>query len=449
MWQSAHQAAAEIRSGAATSEQVVAACLKQIEIREPEVQAWTFLDPAYALEQARAADRRQAAGLPLGPLHGVPVGLKDIIDTADMPTENGTVLHSGRCPDVDAALVTALRQAGAIILGKTVTTELATYAPGKTRNPHNPAHTPGGSSSGSAAAVAADMVPLAVGSQTNGSTIRPAAYCGVFGYKPSFGLIPRDGMLKQSPHLDQVGVFARCIEDVALLAEQLIGFSRGDAATRPRAGLPLLRTALQEPAVAPRLAFVRNPVWDHLAADTMRGYAELLERLDRHCAEAECPAEAVDVQEVQRTVMEAEIAASFAREYAIGRSQLSASLQGQIERGRKVTALDYQHALEKIPLMNRSFDAIFDGHDAILTPAVAGTAPAGLTSTGNPEFCTLWTFCGMPAISLPLLTGDNGLPIGVQLVGRRGDDARLLRTANWLLRALPATPIACSERQSP
>jgi len=255
---SARQAAAEIGQGATTSEQVVAACLKQIEIREPEVQAWTFLDPAYALEQARDADRRQAAGLALGPLHGVPIGLKDIIDTADMPTENGTVLHSGRCPGTDAALVAALRQAGAIILGKTVTTELATYAPGKTRNPHNPAHTPGGSSSGSAAAVAAGMVPLAVGSQTNGSTIRPAAYCGVFGYKPSFGLIPRDGMLRQSPHLDQVGLFANGIEDLALLGEQLIGFSADDAATRPRARPLLLRTNARRGVIATGSVAVRS-----------------------------------------------------------------------------------------------------------------------------------------------------------------------------------------------
>lgn len=444
MWQSAQQAAAEILQGAATSEQVVAACLRQIEIREPEVQAWTFLDPAYAIEQARAADQRQAAGLPLGPLHGVPVGLKDVIDTADMPTENGTVLHAGRCPGVDAALVAALRQAGAVILGKTVTTELATYAPGKTRNPHNPAHTPGGSSSGSAAAVAAGMVPLAVGSQTNGSTIRPAAYCGVFGYKPSFGLIPRDGMLKQSPHLDQVGLFGRSIEDLALLAEQLSGYSANDPATRPRARPPLLRTAMEAPPLAPRLAFLRTPLWGHLEADTMRGLARLQERLGEHCAEAGYPDAALDVQDTLRTVMEAEIAASFAREYATGLSHLSTSLQGQIERGGKISAFDYQRALARIPLMNQAFDAIFDRHDAILTPAVAGTAPTGLASTGNPEFCTPWTFCGMPALSLPLLTGDNGLPIGVQLVGRHGDDARLLRTANWLLAALQPIPLHCS-----
>ena len=442
---SAHQAAAEIRRGAATSEQLVAAYLRQIEICEPEVQAWTFLDPAYALEQARSADRRQAAGLPLGALHGIPVGLKDIIDTADMPTENGTVLHSGRCPETDAGLVGALRQAGAVILGKTVTTELATYAPGKTHNPHDAAHTPGGSSSGSAAAVAAGMVPLAVGSQTNGSTIRPAAYCGVFGYKPSFGLIPRDGMLKQSPHLDQVGLFARCIEDLALLAEQLVGYSAKDPATRPRARPSLLRTAMEVPAVAPRLAFVRTPRWDRLAADTARGFALLLGRLGKSCEEAAGPVEALDVWELLATVMEAEIAASFAPQYATGRSHLSVSLQGQIERGAKVSALDYQRALEKIQPMNRAFDSIFDRYDAILTPAVAGTAPAGLASTGNPEFCTPWTFCGMPALSLPLLTGDNGLPIGVQLVGRHGDDARLLRTANWLQAALPPIPINCSK----
>lgn len=440
---SAHQAAAEISKGAATSEQLVAVCLKQIEIREPEVQAWAFLDPAYALEQADAADRRQAAGMPLGPLHGVPIGLKDIIDTADMSTENGTVLHAGRCPTRDAALVASLRRAGAIILGKTVTTELATYAPGKTRNPHDSRHTPGGSSSGSAAAVAAGMVPIAVGSQTNGSTIRPAAYCGVFGFKPSFGLIPRNGVLRQSPHLDQIGLFARCIDDLALLAENMIGHSTEDVATQPRAFPSLLHTARQAPAVPPRLALVQGPLWADVAPDTARGFARLQALLGPHCAEAAHPAVALEALDAQRCVMEAEIAASFAREYAIGKDHLSASLRGQIERGGQITALDYQRALALMPRMNASFDPLFDDYDAILTPAVAGTAPAGLASTGSPAFCTLWTFCGMPSLSMPLLTGDNGLPIGVQLVGRCGDDARLLRTANWLISVLGTLPMAC------
>ena len=446
MWVSARQAAADIRQGAVTSEQLVTACLRQIEQREPEVQAWAFLDPVYALQQARTADQRQAAGLPLGPLHGIPVGLKDIIDTADMPTENGTVLHAGRSPANDAALVSTLRQAGAILMGKTVTTELATYAPGKTRNPHNPSHTPGGSSSGSAAAVAAGMVTLAVGSQTNGSTLRPAAYCGVIGYKPSFGLIPRDGMLRQSPHLDQVGLFARCIEDLALLAEVLIGFSPSDAATRPRARPPLLLTAMERPALPPKLAFIRTPRWGHVESDTQRGFAMLLDNLRGHVSEPDYPDRALDVQDIHRTVMEAEIAANFAHEFATGRTHLSDSLQGQIERGERITALAYQRALAEIPLMNRAFDPIFDNHDAILTPAVAGAAPAGLNSTGNPEFCTLWTFCGMPAVCLPLMKGANGLPIGVQLVGRQGEDARLLRTANWLMATISPLPIDCSER---
>ncbi len=228
-------AAGALAEGRISSEELVAACLARIKADEERVQAWAFIDPEHALRQARAADSRRREGKALGPLHGLPVGVKDIIDTADMPTENGTVLHAGRAPSADATLVSMLRAAGAIIMGKTVTTELATYSPGKTRNPHNPEHTPGGSSSGSAAAVAAHMVPLAIGTQTNGSVIRPAAYCGVVGYKPSFGLIPRHGVLKQSRPLDQIGVIARSVEDAALLAEQLIGFDQNDPDTR-RAG---------------------------------------------------------------------------------------------------------------------------------------------------------------------------------------------------------------------
>jgi len=234
-------AASALSEGSISSEELVASCLARIAADEERVRAWAFLDADYALQQARAADQRRREGEPLGALHGIPVGIKDIIDTRDMPTENGTVLHAGRTPLEDATVVRMLRAAGAIILGKTVTTELATYAPGKTRNPHNPEHTPGGSSSGSAAAVAAHMVPLALGTQTNGSMIRPAAYCGVVGFKPSFGLIPRHGILKQSRALDQVGVFARSVEDAAFLAEQIIGFDERDPDTRPRAKPPLPR----------------------------------------------------------------------------------------------------------------------------------------------------------------------------------------------------------------
>jgi len=230
---SAHDALEAIRRREMTSTGLVQACLDRIRAVEPRVEAWAFRDPERALAQARDRDQMLADETLLGPLHGLPVGIKDIFDTADMPTENGTVLHAGRQPVEDAMAVTLLRAAGAVIVGKTVTTELAVYRPGKTRNPHDPAHTPGGSSSGSAAAVAAGMVPLAIGSQTNGSVIRPAAYCGVVGFKPTFGLISRVGALRQSPHLDHVGVFARTVEDAALLAHTLMVYDGRDPAMLP------------------------------------------------------------------------------------------------------------------------------------------------------------------------------------------------------------------------
>src|SRR5918999_1197592 len=258
---SAAEAARRIRDGLLTSEELVEGCLEQIRALEPRVQAWQFLDEAHALAQARALDERKRNGEPLGPLHGVPVGVKDIIDTADMPTENGTVLHKGRTPRHDAGVVTSLRAAGAVILGKTVTTECAYFNPGKTRNPHNPEHTPGGSSSGSAASVAAAMVPLALGSQTAGSVIRPAAFCGVYGFKPTHGLIPRTGILQLSRTLDHVGLFARSVEDLALLLEQLQGYDEHDPDTRPRARVAFQKLAAEEPPLEPMLAFVKTPHW--------------------------------------------------------------------------------------------------------------------------------------------------------------------------------------------
>src|SRR5918995_4371157 len=265
---SALAAADLLGAGKISALELTEACLARIAGREPEVQAWAFLDPEHARRQARAADEGRKRGRPLGPLHGIPVGVKDIVDTQDMPTENGTVLHAGRRPSRDASIVSAMRAAGAVILGKTVTTELAVYAPNKTRNPHNPEHTPGGSSSGSAAAVAAGMVPLAIGTQTNGSVIRPASFCGVYGYKPSHGLISRHGILAQSRPLDTVGVMAADLEDLALLAEPLMAYDPADPAMRPRARPGLARVLAEDPPVPPKLAFVRSPVWQHAEEDT-------------------------------------------------------------------------------------------------------------------------------------------------------------------------------------
>ena len=435
-WLDAVCAAQALREGSLSAEMLVEACIERVQAVDAEVQAWAFFDPEHARAQARALDQARKEGKPLGPLHGIPVGIKDIIDTTDMPTEDGTVLHAGRRPLVDAAVVALLRSAGAVIFGKTVTTELATYSPGKTRNPHNARHTPGGSSSGSAAAVAAGMVPLAVGTQTNGSVIRPAALCGVVGFKPTHGLVPRSGILRQSRALDTVGVMARSVLDVAAMMECIAGYDAQDPDSRPLARIPFAAIAGAEPPLAPSLAFARTPIWDRVDAESRAAFDELTAHLGDRIQTLELPESLRAAWDWHRTIMEADIASSFTVEYDRGADKLSDSLRRQIERGRATLAFDYLDALARIPRLNDSFSEVFDRYDAIVTPAAPGAAPEGLASTGDPAFCTLWTLCGMPAITLPLLSADNGLPIGVQLVGKRGDDARLMRTANWLVRHL-------------
>jgi Asp-tRNA(Asn)/Glu-tRNA(Gln) amidotransferase A subunit family amidase len=327
-----------------------------------------------------------------------------------------------------------LRAAGAVILGKTVTTECAYYHPGKTRNPHNPEHTPGGSSSGSAAAVAASMVPLALGSQTNGSVIRPAAFCGVYGFKPTHGLVPRTGILQLSRALDHVGVFARSIDDLALLMEQLAGWDEGDPDTRPRARIAFRELAAEEPPLEPMFAFIKTPHWERLDKDAKEAFAELKGVLGDRVEEVDLAPSSDAAWDCQKTIMETDMALNFEREWQTGAKKLSSKLRELIERGREVRAVDYQRALRAVPRMVESLDELFmQRYDAILTPAAAGTAPKGISSTGDPSFCTLWTLLGMPAMSLPLMQGENGLPLGVQLVGRKGFDARLMRTGRWLV----------------
>jgi Asp-tRNA(Asn)/Glu-tRNA(Gln) amidotransferase A subunit family amidase len=430
---SACDAAGLIRDGVISSVQLVEACLARVRETEAQVQAFAFLDPEHALAQARAADEWRLSGRPTGPLHGVPVGIKDIFDTADMPTENGSPLHAGRTTSHDATVVAMLRAAGAVILGKTVTTEFAGRAPGKTRNPHDPAHTPGGSSSGSAAAVAGGMIPLALGSQTGGSTIRPASFCGVWGLKPTHGLIPRHGMLRLSRTLDHVGLFARTLEDLALLLEQLAGYDERDPDSRPRARIPYRDVAGEEPPLPPMFAFVKTERWDGVDADAREALAELAAHLGERVEEVELSSAAGEALEWHRIIMEAETAASLGREWETGRARLSPALRARLERGREVPAVDYLRALARIPALTEGFAELFaQRYDAILTPAATGTAPAGLDSTGDPAYCALWTLAGMPALSVPLMQGANGLPLGVQLVGPRDGDARLLRTARWL-----------------
>jgi Asp-tRNA(Asn)/Glu-tRNA(Gln) amidotransferase A subunit family amidase len=428
----AAEAAHRIESGDITSEMLVAACLNRIAEREETVQAWQYLDRDFALGQARRADTARASGILNGPLHGVPVGVKDIIDTRDMPTECGSSVFSGRQPRADAAVVSALRDAGAVIMGKTVTTELAAFHPGKTRHPVDPAHTPGGSSSGSAAAVADSMIPLALGTQTAGSVIRPAAYCGVVGFKPSFGLISRFGILSQSPALDTVGMFARTIEDAALLAECLTAYDSRDRDMQPRSRPRLREMAVQEPPVTPMLAYVKSPVWDQADAITGEAFAELVEALGDTCDEIALPDIFANGYTWQRQIQLADIAKSFGPLVDRAPDQVSDVLKKGVAEGRKILATEYNLAREFRGILNGGLDEIFERYDAILTPSTTGPAPKGLQSTGSPVFCALWTYLGVPAVTLPLLTAD-GLPLGVQLVAGYGDDGRLLRTARWLV----------------
>ncbi len=433
---SATQAADKIRQGEISSEELVKACLERIAQIDGEVGAWAHLKPEYALDQARKLDAQRSASGPIGPLHGVPVGIKDIFDTKSIPTENGTDLDSGRQPKADCRVVTLLQEAGAVIMGKTVSTELACTGPGETKNPHNPAHTPGGSSSGSAAAVASFMVPLAVGTQTNGSVLRPASFCGVVGFKPSHGLIPRTGVLPVSGPLDTVGTFARSIEDTALLAEALVAYDADDSATLARARPALCETLGTEPPMQPIVAFAKTAVWDQADAETQEAFAELVEHLGDDCHDLELSEPFDHTVDMHRNIMTADMAKNFAHYYERGKDKLSDGLLEQIEFGKKVTAVDYNTAREGQELLNFGLDKCFEHFDMIITPAAPGEAPQGLTSTGNAVFNTLASFCGTPAITLPLMDGPNGLPIGVQIIGPRGDDARLLRNANWLMQRL-------------
>lgn len=430
-----------IEDGQLTSEELVRSCLDRIVDVDDNIEAWAHLDPDLALGQARDRDARRKLGYPLAPLHGIPVGIKDIIDSTGLPCELGTEIHAGRKPDADATIVALLREAGAVIMGKTVTTELALLTPGKTRNPHNPEHTPGGSSSGSAAAVAAGMVPLAIGTQTNGSMIRPASYCGVFGFKPSYGRVSRHGVLQQSHVLDTVGVYARSLDDIALIADVLMTYDTRDPDMQPVARPQIARVMAEDPPMPPRLAFIRTPAWEKADASTRDAMRELIDHLneDRETVDLlELPERFNDVYDVHRRIMLSDLAKSFGREYTDSKDKLSQLLCDMIEEGQGVADDQYNSDIQRIEEYNKVLDLIFEDYDAALTPSATGEAPAGLESTGDAIFCTIWTLCGTPAINLPVLQGPNGLPLGVQLVSHKGDDARLLRTARWLMQRLGA-----------
>jgi Asp-tRNA(Asn)/Glu-tRNA(Gln) amidotransferase A subunit family amidase len=415
----ATQAAAAIRKGNLTSVTLVTACLDRIAAEDGALQAWEHIDRDTALAAAHAADARIANRAPLGPLDGVPIGIKDIIDTADLPTEHGCPIFKGRQPDADAACVLALRKAGAIILGKTVTTELALLTPSRTRNPHDHGRSPGGSSAGSAAAVGAFMVPAALGTQTAGSVIRPASYCGIVGFKPTVGLIPLAGVLPQSHTLDTVGVLARSLDDAALLTDCMTGSALLGALDGP---LPH----------APRLAFVKTPAWEPDGETPMQAaMTAFAARLGGHVEElviAELEAAVAD----QRLVHLAENAAYYGPLMAGAPDKLSDGLRERLKLGAGIGAVPYIDAIRRREATYAAVAAVLDRYDAILTPSAPGAAPKRERHiTGNPIFSGMWTWLGTPCVTVPLLQAE-GVPLGAQLVGKRGEDGKLLRTARWL-----------------
>ena len=436
---SAAEMVQSIKKGEITSEELVKKYIEQIKKKEKDVGAWKFFDEELAINQAKEKDSLHQSGKH-GDLHGIPIGIKDIFDTEDMPTTDGTEIHKKNPSLNDCTVVSKLKQAGAVIMGKTVTCELAYYSPGKTKNPHDLNRTPGGSSSGSAAAVASHMVPLAVGSQTNGSVIRPASYCGVVGYKPTKGLISRHLVLQVSRKLDQVGVFSNSVEDAALISEQLIGYDKQDPDTSLNPKPKLLNACKQKPPMEPVLAYINLPFMNELEEDAKEGFEEIKDEIKNELKskvdEVELPEGFKGIPEWHKIIMESDMATSFSKEYKSFKNKLSNKIVEAIERGQKYTSVEYNDALSKIDAANTYFKQFFHDYDAILTPSATGEAPKGLEFTGNPIFCTIWTYCGMPSISLPLLQGKNSLPVGVQLVSSLFDDERLFRNASWLTRKI-------------
>ena len=397
------------------AEDLVRSLLEHIDAREPVVRAFAFLDREQLLAQARALD----AGAVQGPLHGLPVGVKDVIETCDLPTEYGSPIYAGHRPKADAAAIALMRRAGGLVLGKAVTTEFATFPPGPTTNPHNPAHTPGGSSSGSAAGVAAGMMPFAFGTQTTGSIIRPASFCGAVGYKPSYGTLPTVGVKAISYCLDTLGGFARSVADAALFVGALSGRALAVPADGP----------------APKIGFCRTPYFEAALPEVQALFATLADTLAKTGASVRdytLPAPFGKMNDAQDLVWRYEMARCLSDEHRRHRGRIREPLLGQLDAGLAVPAADYDAAIGVAREARAVFATALGELDVLVVPSAPGEAPAGLTATGNPAFNRTWSLLGGPCVHLPFGTGPKGLPIGFQVVGRIGEDARTLAAAHWL-----------------
>ena len=410
-----------ITSGRTSCEAVARACLERIAARELEVQAWQYLDPQQVIAQARALD----AGGPRGPLFGVPFGLKDIIDTCDMPTEYGSPIYKGHRPASDAACAALSRKAGGVLMGKTVTTEFANRYAGKTRNPFDPARTPGGSSSGSGAAVGDCHVPLAIGTQTTGSTIRPAAYCGAFGYRPTYGDLRCTGVKEAAGSLDTLGLIARSIEDIALFRDVLLGID-----LRP----------LPADADAPRIGFCRTPVWPKLEPHTQRLLEDAAARLARagaNVVDVTLPDEFERIEDAQRWIAAFEFARNFTWEIENHWERISEQLRnGRIKDGLSCTHERYLEARNLAERCRGLLTGAFGDCDVLLAASALGEASVGLSLTGSAAPCAIWTTVHAPSVTVPVFKGPNGLPVGAQVIARRNDDRKLFVAARWIYQRL-------------
>tara|TARA_X000001036_G_scaffold435866_1_gene477937 strand:+ start:996 stop:2327 length:1332 start_codon:yes stop_codon:yes gene_type:complete len=429
---STNELVAKMREGQISSVEVCKAYIERINKYEKDVKAWSFIDKKILLEKAEEADEFRKSGKPLGPLHGLPVAVKDIFGTYDMPTECGTVFRKKMSASQDSEVVNLLKNAGAIIMGKTVTAELAFIHPGKTTNPHDYSRTPGGSSSGSAAVIASQMAPLSVGSQTGGSIIRPASYCGVVGYKPSYGLISRNGALKTSEKLDTIGVFGKSVEAVALLAKTLIKKDIYDPATVHFAADDMITLSTKDPFFEPKFIFYKTDKWKNIHKESKNAFEYFIKKFKKNVEVFETPSYFKDIPKHHQIIHETDLANNFQSYYKKDKKKLSKEMREAIERGLKHSAYDYANAIDFIKQSYESYKEVFEDYHGVITPSSSGVADKGLKSTGSADFQKIWTYLGLPTISLPLLTGENDLPLGVQLIGDKLDDLRFLGTANWL-----------------
>ena len=429
---SANELVTKLKSGELSSIELCKLYIKRIEKFEKDVQAWAFLDKKILLEKAEEADDYRKSGKPLGALHGLPIAVKDIIGTYDMPTECGTVFRKKMSSSQDSEIVNLLKTAGAIIMGKTATCELAYIHPCKTKNPHDYTRTPGGSSSGSAAAIASHMAHLSIGSQTGGSIIRPASYCGVVGYKPSYGLISRNGVLKTSEKLDTMGVFAKTVKDAALLAKTLIKKDLYDSATVHFAADDMIKICEEGPIFEPKFIFYKTDNWKNINKESQKAFEFLIKNFKKNIEIFDTPSYFEDIPKYHQIIHEVDMANNMQVYYKKDKTKLSKELRDAISRGLKYSGKEYADAIDFMKQSYESYKEVFEDYHGIITPSSSGVADKGLKSTGSADFQKVWTYLGLPAISLPLLTGENDLPLGLQLVGDKLDDLRFLGTANWL-----------------